>query len=142
MMGEVRRKKPAARIEGALVQRMAPKGVEMIIGVVRDAVFGPIVMLGSGGVNVELFKDASYRPAPVDREEARAMLGELRSLALLEGWRGAERADIDALCRLIEQVSIFAAVFQDRVREIELNPVLVHPQGLGCTLVDALLTTA
>lgn len=142
MMTEVRRKKPAARIDGMLVQRMAPKGIEMIVGVVRDAVFGPIVMVGAGGVEAELFKDTSYRPAPVDAEEAWAMLGELRSLPLLEGWRGAGRTDIDALCRLVEQVSVFAAVFRDRVREIELNPVLVHPQGRGCTLVDALLTTA
>jgi acetyltransferase len=142
MMAEVRRKQPSARIDGALVQRMAPKGVEMIVGVVRDAVFGPIVMVGAGGVNAELFKDASYRPAPVDADEACAMLGELRSLALLEGWRGAEPADIEALCRLIEQVSTFAAVFRDSVREIELNPVLVHRRGMGCTLVDALLTTA
>jgi acyl-CoA synthetase (NDP forming) len=141
MLGEVRRKMPAARIDGTLVQHMAPKGVEMIVGIVRDAVFGPIVMVGAGGVNVELYKDASYRPAPVGREEARTMLDELRSLPLLEGWRGAEPADIDALCRLIEEVSVFAAVFQDRVREIELNPVLVHPRGMGCTVIDALLTT-
>ena len=141
MLGDVRRNMPAARIDGTLVQRMAPKGVEMIVGIVRDAVFGPIVMVGAGGVNVELYKDASYRPAPVGHEEARAMLGELRCRALLEGWRGAEPADIDALCRLIEQVSVFAAVFSERVREIELNPVLVHPRGMGCTVIDALLTT-
>jgi acyl-CoA synthetase (NDP forming) len=142
MLSEVRRRNPAARIDGTLVERMAPAGVEMIVGVVRDAVFGPIVMVGAGGVDAELYKDASYRPAPVDREEARAMLGELRALARLEGWRGAARADVDALCRLIEQISTFAAVFRDRVQELELNPVLVHPEGKGCTMVDALLTVA
>jgi acetyltransferase len=138
MMAAARQGAPAARIDGALVERMAPKGVEMIVGVVRDRVFGPILMVGAGGIEAELYRDASYRPAPVDAAQAREMLQELRAWKRLAGWRGAKPADIDALCGLVEQVSRFAAIFADRVAELELNPVLVHENG--CTVVDALLT--
>lgn len=134
-----RRHAPAARIEGVLVERMAAPGVEMIVGVVRDPTFGPVLMLGAGGVTTELYRDVAYRLAPVDEAGAAAMLEELRAAALLRGFRGAPAADAAALARLVASVSRLAHACRDTVREIELNPVLVHPAGAGCTVVDALL---
>jgi hypothetical protein len=99
-------------------------------------------MVGAGGVMTELFKDVAYRLAPVDAEGARRMLGELRIARLLDGFRGAPAADTDALAALVAQLSHFAAGNRDLVQEVELNPVIVHRAGEGCTIVDALLTVA
>jgi hypothetical protein len=86
-----------------------------------------------------LFKDVIYRPAPVSAAEAAAMLGELKAAPLLNGFRGAPNADVQALSALIAQISLLAARFRSHISEIELNPVLVHPQGEGVTIVDALV---
>jgi acyl-CoA synthetase (NDP forming) len=134
------RNMPGAAIDGVLLERMVAKGVEIIVGVIRDPVFGPVVMVGAGGVTAELFKDVTYSLAPVDVREAAAMLRGLRSFPLLDGFRGAPRADIAALADLVARVSAFAAACQDAVREVELNPVIVHPAGQGCSVADALLT--
>jgi hypothetical protein len=118
---------------------MAARGVEVIIGVVRDATFGPVVTVGAGGVTTELFKDIAYALAPVDEAAAAALIRSLHSAPLLEGFRGAPRADLAALARLVSLVSRVAVAGQDRIAELELNPVIVHPEGLGCTVADALL---
>jgi acetate---CoA ligase (ADP-forming) len=131
--------RPKASIEGVLVCPMAKKGVEIIIGTLCDATFGPMVMVGLGGVTTELFRDVVYRPAPVGVAEAEAMLDELKAAPLLHGFRGAPKADVADLARLISQVSVLAARLREQVSEIELNPVLVHPQGQGVTVVDALV---
>jgi len=141
VMGEAARRRPDARIEGVLLAPMARRGIEMIVGVIRDAVFGPLVMVGAGGVVAELVRDVSYRLAPVDEAEAKAMIGELRVAPLLAGYRGAAAADVAALAGLVARLSDFAAAHRDLVQEIEINPVLVHEAGEGCTMVDALLTT-
>jgi acyl-CoA synthetase (NDP forming) len=130
---------PDARIEGVLLERMLPPGVEIILGVIRDPVYGPIVMLGAGGVTAELFQDVTHAVAPVDAAQATAMLRRLRSFPLLDGFRGAPRADIAALADLVACLSAFAAACHDTVREVELNPVIVHPAGQGCSVADALL---
>ena len=142
VIAAARRHRPAARLDGVLLERMARPGVEMIVGTIRDAVFGPLVMVGAGGVMTELFRDAAYRLAPVDLAEARAMLKELRAAPLLAGFRGAPAADIEALARLIAEISTFAAAYRDRVQEIDLNPVIVHRRGEGCTVADALILPA
>lgn len=134
--------KPDARIQGVLLQPMAKKGVEIIVGAIRDAVFGPMIMVGFGGVMTELFKDVTYRPAPVSESEARAMLNELKASPLLNGFRGAEPSDVAALVALIAQVSRVAAGLGEHMAELELNPVIVHPEGKGLTIVDALLVPA
>jgi acyl-CoA synthetase (NDP forming) len=130
---------PDAVIEGVLLEPMARRGVEMIVGVVRDPTFGPVVMVGAGGVTTELFRDVAYRLAPVDEATAAAMVRSLRSAPLLEGFRGAAPADVSALARLIALASGVAASGQATVAELELNPVIVHPAGEGCTVADALL---
>jgi acetate---CoA ligase (ADP-forming) len=134
-----RRHRPDAAIQGVLVGPMAKKGVEIIIGTMCDATFGPMIMVGFGGITTELFRDVIYRPAPVSAAEATAMLAELKAAPLLNGFRGAAKADIPALSRLILQVSVLAARFGEQISEIEINPVLVHPEGQGVTIVDALV---
>ncbi|MBV8578549.1 MAG: acetate--CoA ligase family protein [Acetobacteraceae bacterium] len=130
---------PKAKIQGVLVAPMAKKGVEIIVGTLMDATFGPMVMVGLGGITTELFRDVIYRPAPVSAAEATTMLGELKAAPLLHGFRGAAKADVPALAQLISEVSLLAARVAAEVSEIELNPVLVHPVGQGVTIVDALV---
>ena len=130
---------PGASIEGVLLEPMAPPGVEIIVGIVRDPTFGPVVMVGAGGVATELFNDTAYRLAPVDEAEAAAMIRDLRSAPLLEGFRGARPADVPALAHLVALVSQIASAGRADVAELELNPVIVHPVGQGCTIADALL---
>jgi acetate---CoA ligase (ADP-forming) len=139
VLAAARRATPEARLEGVLVQPMAKPGVEMIVGAIRDPVFGPLVMLGAGGVATELFRDVTYRLAPVDAAAAQSMLQDLRAAPLLAGFRGAAPADIGALAALVAEVSAFAASHREGVAEIELNPVIVHARGEGCTIADALM---
>ena len=139
LLESARRHQPDAAIQGILVGPMAKKGVEIIIGTMQDKTFGPMIMVGLGGITTELFRDVIYRPAPVSATEACAMLIELKAAPLLSGFRGAAKADIPALSQLISQVSALAAAYRDRISEIEINPVLVHPEGQGVTIVDALV---
>jgi acetate---CoA ligase (ADP-forming) len=139
LLENARRHRPDAEIQGVLVGPMAKKGVEIIIGTMCDATFGPMIMVGLGGITTELFRDVIYRPAPVSAAEATAMLAELKAAPLLNGFRGAAKADIPALSRLISQVSVLAARYSKQISEIEINPVLVHPEGQGVTIVDALV---
>jgi acyl-CoA synthetase (NDP forming) len=142
LLAKAQQHRPNAAIQGVLVGPMAEKGVEMIVGTVQDATFGPVVMVGLGGITTELFKDVVYRPAPVGDAEAAAMLQELKAWPLLNGFRGAPLADVPALAKLIAQISQLAAQSSSEVSEIEINPVLVHPQGDGVTVVDALVVPA
>jgi acyl-CoA synthetase (NDP forming) len=139
LLENAKTQRPNAAIQGVLVCPMAKKGVEIIIGTLSDRTFGPMVMVGLGGITTELFRDVVYRPAPVGATEAEAMLGELKAAPLLRGFRGAPKADVGALAKLISDVSVLAARLKDQVSEIELNPVLVHPIGQGVTIVDALV---
>jgi acyl-CoA synthetase (NDP forming) len=139
LLDNARRHRPEAEIQGVLVSPMAKKGVEIIVGTLLDSTFGPMVMVGLGGVTTELFRDVIYRPAPVSADEAAAMLGELKAAPLLNGFRGAAKTDIPALAQLISQISMLAADVRAQVSEIEINPVLVHPSGQGVTIVDALV---
>ncbi|WP_398481819.1 acetate--CoA ligase family protein [Tardiphaga sp.] len=131
--------RPQAVLQGVLVSPMAKKGVEIIVGTLLDRTFGPMVMVGLGGVTTELFKDVVYRPAPVSAHEASEMLNGLEGAPLLNGFRGAPHADVSVAAALIAQISQLAAQLKGEVAEIELNPVLVHPVGEGVTIVDALV---
>jgi acetyl coenzyme A synthetase (ADP forming)-like protein len=124
---------------GFLVQRMARPGVEMIVGVVHDRQFGPVVACGAGGVRVELLKDVSVRLAPLAEADADAMVHELRTYPLLTGYRGAASSDVPALVQVILRVG---AMVDDlpQIAELDLNPVLVHAHG--ATIVDARVRVA
>jgi acyl-CoA synthetase (NDP forming) len=139
MLETVQKARPDAAIQGVLVGPMARKGVEIIVGTMTDKTFGPMVMVGLGGITTELFKDVVYRPAPVSAAEATAMLATLKAAPLLHGFRGAPKADVTALAQLISQISVLAAQHRSEIAEIEVNPVLVHPEGQGVTIVDALV---
>jgi acyl-CoA synthetase (NDP forming) len=130
---------PNAHIEGVLVQAMAPRGLEIILGVTRDPSFGPMLMVGLGGIHVEVLKDVAFAPVPLGPEAAEALLGELRGAAMLDGVRGEPPADKAALVQLMVSLSRFAADHADAIAEIDLNPVIVHPAGEGLTVVDALI---
>jgi acyl-CoA synthetase (NDP forming) len=139
LLANARQHRSQAKLQGVLVSPMAGKGVEIIVGTLLDKTFGPMVMVGLGGITTELFKDVIYRPAPVSATEAASMLGELKAAPLLNGFRGAPKADVPAAAELIAQISQLAAQCRSELAEIELNPVLVHPAGEGVTIVDALV---
>ncbi|MBR1195680.1 acetate--CoA ligase family protein [Bradyrhizobium sp. AUGA SZCCT0158] len=139
LLDSARKHRPDAAIQGVLVGPMAKKGVEIIVGTLTDKVFGPVIMVGLGGITTELFRDVIYRPAPVSAEEATVMLGALKAAPLLNGFRGAAKADVAALSRLISELSVLAAQHASEISEMEINPVLVHPEGQGLTVVDALV---
>ncbi|MBR0704703.1 acetate--CoA ligase family protein [Bradyrhizobium diazoefficiens] len=134
-----RKHRPEADIQGVLVGPMAKRGVEIIVGTMLDETFGLLVMVGLGGITTELFRDVVYRPAPVSAEEAGAMLASLKAAPLLNGFRGAAKADVAALSQLIADISVLAARHAKEIAEIELNPVLVHAEGQGVTIVDTLV---
>lgn len=130
---------PKADIHGLLVEPMAQKGVEMVLGVNRDETFGPMLLVGLGGIYVEVLDDVALAPVPLSGDAARALLGRLKGVKLLEGVRGAEKADVEALLQAMTGLSQFAADFADEIAEIDLNPVIVHGRGEGVTIVDALI---
>jgi acetyltransferase len=140
MMRDVLAHAPNARIDGVLVQKMAPKGHELVIGMVNDPTFGPIMMVGSGGTTVELFGDVTHSPAPVDAAEAERMLRRLKGIRLLTGFRGAAPVDLGPVAALITRLSEAALAHADRIADLELNPVIVHADGSGLTVADALVT--
>lgn len=139
MLAQVAEAAPAARIEGLLVSSMV-SGVECIVGVHPDPVFGPVVVVGLGGTAVELLQDVSRRFAPVSEREAHAMVRELRTFALLDGYRGRPKADVDALVRAIVAISQFAAANATALEAFEVNPLMVGRVGEGAVAVDCVLT--
>jgi len=141
ILASARAYKPDARIDGLLVQTMAPKGIEVVVGMVNDRDFGPIMMLGFGGVAIELFGDVVHAPAPVDADAARVMLGKLRSARLFTGFRGAAPIDPAPLCDFVALVSriALAVTAREQIAEMEFNPVIVHADGSGITVADALV---
>ena len=124
------------RLEGLLVQEMVRSGVEMIVGVNTDPQFGPILLLGAGGIWVELLEDVVLRLPPLTHNQALSMISEIRASKLLQGYRGAPVADIPALQYLLVQVGQLALEQQDRIETMDLNPVMVLPAGQGVKVVD------
>jgi acyl-CoA synthetase (NDP forming) len=139
VLANARRHAPAAVIEGVLVEPMAPLGREVILGISRDSTFGPLLMLGLGGIHVEVLKDVVFAPIPMTLEAARRLVGRLRGAALLDAHRGQPAADLPALADLMVRLAQFAADHADVIEEIDLNPVIVHPLGQGASVVDALI---
>lgn len=134
-------KAPGASTRGVLVEAMAPEGVDVLVGVTADPVFGPILTFGLGGVLVEIFGDVARRMLPLDRDQARELIAEPRCSALLAGVRGAEPADVEALADLLVGVSRFVESTADTLAELELNPVRVLAAGRGVLALDAVLVT-
>ncbi|MEJ8857454.1 acetate--CoA ligase family protein [Variovorax robiniae] len=139
LLARVAQKAPQARITGVLVARMANSGAELILGTKKDPIFGPMVMVGLGGIFAEILKDVALSPAPVDEAQATAMLRSLKAFALLDGARGRPKADVQAAARAIAALSRFAARHADDVVEIDINPLVVLDEGEGAFALDALL---
>jgi acyl-CoA synthetase (NDP forming) len=127
------------RVEGLLVQRMV-RGVEVLVGVTRDAAFGPLLVVGAGGVETELLGDTSCRPLPVTRAEVSAMLGEVRTLRRLGGFRGSAPSDVAALRDAILGVGRLAEMLGERLTSLDVNPIIVGPRGRGAFAVDLLVS--
>lgn len=130
---------PGLALDGVLVARMVRGGVECILGAHRDPVLGAIVMLGLGGIQVELLRDVAFRVAPVDLREAHGMIGELKTSALLRGFRGAPEADTGALAQAIVRLSQVACAAGERLESIDINPFAVLPLGQGAAALDAVV---
>lgn len=130
---------PDARIDGYLVQEMRSAPLEMFVGANNDAQFGPMVMVGAGGVLIELLKDVAIARAPVSVEHARTMIEGLAVAPLLRGWRGSGPLDIDALAETVSRVSWMVSDLGPRFQELDANPVLIGQKGDGCVAVDARL---
>jgi acyl-CoA synthetase (NDP forming) len=137
IMASAKRYKSDAKLDGVIVQPMAEGHVELVIGLKDDPVFGVIVMVGLGGILVEVLKDVSFRKAPVTRAEAGRMLDDLKGRAILDGVRGKPAVDREALTNLISAVSLFGAAAEGRLAELDLNPVLSGAHG--ATAVDWLM---
>lgn len=131
----VKKYKPNAVIDGVLVQRMALPGIEVILGMNRYKIFGHLIMFGMGGIFVEIFKDVVFRIAPIERNNAHKMVKSVKVFPMLDGFRGKPKADIETLQKMI--VSLSDLVLDNpEIREIDINPLLVHENGKGATVAD------
>jgi acetate---CoA ligase (ADP-forming) len=126
---------PDAQILGCLVQEMVPSGTEVLVGMNRDPQFGPLVTFGLGGIYVETLKDVTFRVAPFSIQDAHAMLAEIRASALLDGVRGQPPADKDAIVDTLLRTSQLVQDFPEIV-ELDINPLMVYPQGEGAIAID------
>ena len=127
---------PGARFEGVTIERMIGGGVETIVGVTRDPTFGPVVLFGQGGVAAEILRDVSVRVAPLTDRDAEEMIREIRGFPLLDGYRGAPKANLDSVVDLLHRVSHLACD-QEEIAELDLNPVVVFEAEKPCVALDA-----
>lgn len=141
LIERINTKEPSAEIIGAMVEKMAKKGVEVIVGMRRDATFGPLMMFGMGGTMVELVKDIQFRVAPLSKDDIQSMVSETVAGKLLNGYRGAPIADFDSLYSVIAQLSHLALVHPE-IQEIEINPLIVYPKGEGVVAIDSRMILA
>lgn len=139
VLANVSKTAPHAAIDGVLISEMITDGTEVLVGVVNDDVFGPVVALGLGGIWTEVLHDLSYRIAPFKCDVALSMIRELRAYPLFEGIRGKLPLDVDALAKTLVDVSRLAWELRDKVQELDVNPLFVRPRGKGVVAADALV---
>jgi hypothetical protein len=139
LLARGRRSAPTARIDGVLVAKQLQGGVECILGIHRDPVFGPIAMFGLGGIFVEVMKDVVFRRCPFGDDVAEEMIRSIKGAPLLLGARGRPKADIKALAHMLARLSAFAHAAGPRLASIDLNPVIAMPEGHGAFAVDAVV---
>ncbi|MCK8783602.1 acetate--CoA ligase family protein, partial [Roseomonas sp. NAR14] len=142
LLERAKRHAPEARIEGVLVAKQIRGAVECILGIHRDPVFGPVAMVGLGGIFVEVLRDVAFRRCPFDPAEAERMIRSLKGAPLLLGVRGRPPADVQALAEALSRLSAFAAAAGPRLLSAEVNPMLVLPEGQGCYAADAVVEVA
>lgn len=139
IMENVKNRAPKARINGVLMQNMMSQGTELILGIKRDAQFGPMLLAGLGGVFVEVFGDSSLYPIPLNKEEGLHMLETLKSYKMLKGYRGTKARDVSAVVDMMVSISDFAAAHKDQICELDINPLFVYEEGQGVGVADALV---
>jgi acetyltransferase len=138
VISSARKYAPNAAINGVLVQEMVPDAVEVIAGVSYDPQLGPVLLFGTGGIMVEVYHDVALRLCPITRPEALDMVHQVRGVKLLQGYRGAPEADIDALADTLVKVSHLAVNLEGQLTELDINPLMVLPRGKGVKAADAL----
>jgi acetyl coenzyme A synthetase (ADP forming)-like protein len=136
ILRNVRTKRPKAKITGIIVEEMAPQGKEIILGMNRDPQFGPILMFGLGGIYVEALEDVTFRLAPIRQLTATMMIKRTKTHSILDGYRGGPVYDIKAIEECLKRLSQLVIDFEE-IRELDINPLIVHEKGKGCTIVDA-----
>ena len=129
-------KKPEAKIRGVIVEEMASKGKEIILGMNRDPQFGPILMFGLGGIYVEVLEDVTFRLAPIRELTANVMITSTKTYKILEGFRGEPAYDTEAVAECLKRLSQLVIDFED-IKELDINPLIVYEKGKGCAIVDA-----
>jgi len=134
IIAAAKRAQPDAKVDGVSVQKMARPGIEVIMGMSQDAQFGPVLMFGLGGILVEVLKDVSFRLVPITPRDARQMVQEIKGRPLLEGYRGQEPADVEALEKLLLRLSDFIEKHPE-IAELDLNPIFAYKDG--AVAVDA-----
>ena len=130
--------RPGLALDGVLVEAMGAPGVELIVGGRKDPEWGPVVVVGFGGVQAEILKDSRLLAPDANEPEILAELRKLKSAALLEGFRGSPPLDLEALVRIVRAIGRLL-LDEPSVREVDLNPVVVHPRGEGALALDALM---
>jgi acetyltransferase len=136
ILENVKKHKPSAKIDGVIIERMARRGVEVILGAVRDSKFGPICMFGLGGTLVEAMKDVTFRLAPMWEISAEIMIQTIKAYSILKGIRGAPPCDIDAIKDCILRLSQMLTDHPE-IAELDINPLIVYPEGEGCVVADS-----
>ena len=139
IIAAAKKAEPKARIDGVAVQKMAPAGTEVIVGMSKDPQFGPVLMFGLGGIFVEVLKDVAFRIVPLEPRDARQMVREIKGFPVLEGVRGQPAADLAAIEKLILKLSEFVEAHPE-IEELDLNPVFAFADG--CIAVDARIVIA
>ena len=134
IVAAAKKAQPDAKVDGVSVQKMARPGIEVIMGMSQDAQFGPVLMFGLGGILVEVLKDVSFRLVPITPRDARQMVQEIKGRPLLEGYRGQEPADVEALEKLLLRLSDFIEKHPE-IAELDLNPIFAYKDG--AVAVDA-----
>jgi acyl-CoA synthetase (NDP forming) len=140
MMASVKRAAPDVALDGALVEKMSPKGIELMVGAKRDPGWGTVLLLGLGGIWVEALGDVQLLPGTADENQIREALGKLRSAKLLTGVRGAPPSDVDAIIKVVLAIGRIMQTMPE-ITEIDVNPLMVHGKGQGVTALDALIVT-
>jgi acetyl-CoA synthetase (ADP-forming) len=128
ILGNVKKHRADAKIVGILVQEMAPASTEVIVGAIKDPQFGPALMFGLGGIFVEVLKDVTFRIAPINDDEAREMITEVRAYPLLKGYRNLPSADIEAIIKILLNTSRLVMEHEE-IKEVDLNPIMVYEKG-------------
>ena len=129
LISNVKKHVPNAQLEGILIEEMAEKGVETIVGLTRDPQFGPVVMFGLGGIFVEVYRDVSFRLAPLTLDEAIDMIKEVKAYKILSGYRGTPPSDINSLASTIVKIGELGTEINE-IKEIDLNPLMAYPDGV------------